>query len=192
MAGPKPILFTLCIVLCSLHMASSQADSCANHTFSSDKAFDSCTDLPVLGAHLHWTYNPAAASLHVAYRASQSPSGWIAWAINPTGTGMVGSQAIVAFQNSDGTMNAYTTPIDSYSPSMGAKELSFRVSNVTAEYTGGEMTIFAVVGPLGNGTTGGANQVWQAGDSVVGGVPQAHAASGDNVKSMGTIDFVSK
>lgn len=192
MAGAKPILFTLCIVLFSLRMASAQADSCTNHTFSGDRAFDSCTDLPVLGAHLHWTYNPATTSLHVAYRAPQSPSGWIAWAINPTGKGMVGSQAIVAFQNSDGTMNTYTTPIDSYSPSMAAKELSFTVSNVTAEYEGGEMAIFAVVGPLENGTTSGVNQVWQAGDSVVGGVPQAHATSGDNVKSMGTIDFVPK
>ncbi|KAF8043016.1 hypothetical protein BT93_A1377 [Corymbia citriodora subsp. variegata] len=192
MAGPKAILLTLCIILCSLRMAASQAGTCANHTFSSDRAFDSCTDLPVLGAHLHWTYDPATSSLHVAYRATQSPSGWIAWGINPTGTGMVGSQAIVALQNSDGTMKAYTTPIDSYSPAMGEKELSVKVSNVTAEYEGGEMAIFAVVGPLGNGTASGVNQVWQAGDSVVGGVPQAHATSGDNVKSMGTINFVSK
>lgn len=192
MAGPGPVLFALCIVLCSLRMASSQAGTCANHTFSSDRAFASCTDLPVLGAHLHWTYDAASDSLHVAYRATQSPSGWIAWAINPTGTGMAGSQAIVALQNSDGTMRAYTTPVDSYSPSMAEKELSFGVSNVTAEYEGGEMAIFAVVGPLGNGTASGVNQVWQAGDSVVGGVPQAHATSGDNVKSTGTIDFVSK
>lgn len=66
---------------------------------------------------------------------------------------MVGSQALVAFQNSDGRMTAYPTPVTSMNPSMQPDTLSFKVSNISATYDNNEMTIFAIVGPLENGTT---------------------------------------
>ncbi|PKI64217.1 cytochrome b561 and DOMON domain-containing protein At5g48750-like [Punica granatum] len=102
---------------------------------------------------------------------------------------MLGSQAIVAFQNPNGTMNVYTTPINSYNPSMRPGPLSFGVSNVSGVYSYNEMTIFASVGPLENAT--GVNHVWQAGGSVSSGVPSIHAISGPNLQSMGKIDFLS-
>lgn len=124
----------------------------------------------------------------MAYRANQTSLGWIAWAINPTGTGMVGSQALVAFRGSNGSMIAYTTLINSYSPSMQPGNLSFPVSDISATYSFKEMIIFALVGPLPNGTT--VNHVWQAG-GLVGNVPMTHALSGDNLLSKGTINFLS-
>ncbi|KAG8642144.1 cytochrome b561 and DOMON domain-containing protein At5g47530 [Manihot esculenta] len=165
------------------------AQSCSNFTFPNNQVFDSCIDLPSLQAQLHWNYFASTRSIHIAYKTNQAPTGWIAWAINPTGTGMVGSQALVAFQNSDGSMTAYPTTVTSMNPSMQPDTLSFKVSNISATYYNNEMTIFAIVGPLENGTT--VNHVWQAGDSVSNGIPQAHALSGPNLQSMGRISFLS-
>ncbi|PIN17527.1 hypothetical protein CDL12_09805 [Handroanthus impetiginosus] len=153
----------------------SSAKTCSRRAFSLGGAFKSCTDLPHLGAHLHWTYFPSVRKVSIAYRAKQSSQGWIAWGINPTSRGMVGSQALVAFRNSNGSMTVYTTSITSYNPSMLPSELSFR------------MTIYAMVGPLENGTS--VNQVWQAGSSVSSNIPQIHSTSPPNLQSMGKIDF---
>ncbi|XP_015582600.2 cytochrome b561 and DOMON domain-containing protein At5g47530 [Ricinus communis] len=176
-------------ILISLVLVTSAQSSCSNYIFPNNEVFISCTDLPALQAQLHWNYIASSRIVHIAYKASQTSRGWIAWAINPTGIGMVGSQALVAFQNSNGSMIAYTTPITSSSPSMQPGVLSFKVSNISATYANNEMTIFAMVGPLENGTT--VNHVWQAGDSVMNGIPQAHALSGPNIKSMGSINFFS-
>ncbi|XP_059664647.1 cytochrome b561 and DOMON domain-containing protein At5g47530-like [Cornus florida] len=180
-------LLLFCI-LASLFLIS-HAQTCSNYTFSSNRAFTSCTDLPHLQAHLHWNYIPSTGKLEIAYRANQTSNGWVAWAINPTDTGMVGSQALVAFQNANGTMTVYPTPITSYSPSMLPGTLSFQVSNISAEYSNKEMMIFADVGPLDNGTV--VNLVWQAGSSVTNNVPQVHSMSMPNLHSMGALNFLS-
>ncbi|CAK9133342.1 unnamed protein product [Ilex paraguariensis] len=178
----------LSCTLVSIFLVSS-AQSCSNYTFTSDRVFYSCSDLPYLEAHLHWNYNPSTGKVAIAYRAKQKSKGWIAWGINPTGRGMVGSQALVAFHNTNGSVTVYPTPITSYNPSMQPEALSFQVSNITAEYSDNEMTIFAVVGPLNNGTL--VNHVWQAGSSVSDNVPQIHSTSPPNLQSMGILNFLS-
>ncbi|KAH7533455.1 hypothetical protein FEM48_Zijuj04G0132300 [Ziziphus jujuba var. spinosa] len=125
----------------------------------------------------------------MAYRATQTSTGWIAWGINPTRKAMAGSQAIVAFHNHNGNLTVYPTPINSYNPSMQPGSLSFQVSKVSAEYANGEMTIFAIIGPLENGAA--VNHVWQAGNTVSNDIPQVHPSSGPNIQSMGTVDFLS-
>ncbi|KAL9679569.1 hypothetical protein QQ045_017435 [Rhodiola kirilowii] len=166
----------------------SSAQSCSNHTFPSNKLFTSCTDLPSLNAYLHWNYIKPTQHLQIAFRATQDPNGWTAWAINPTGTGMVGSQAIVAFRSSNGSLTVYPTPITSYVPSMEPGALSFDVANLTAEYFENEMIIYAVLGPL-NGSSS-VNHVWQVG-SVYDDVPQAHSMFGENTRSLGTLELFS-
>ncbi|KAL7086434.1 hypothetical protein ACP275_13G002500 [Erythranthe tilingii] len=161
--------------------------NCSKKTFSPEKNFNSCTDLPYLRAHLHWNYNPSLKKVSIAYRSKQTPRGWIAWGINPTGIGMVGSQALVAFRYSNGSMTVYPTSITSYNPSMLPSQISFLVSNVSAEYKKNEMIIYAVVGPLENGPV--VNHVWQSGNSVSSGIPQIHSTSDPHLQSMGTIDF---
>lgn len=177
-----------CILL--LQVFTSWASTCSNYTFSTEKSFKSCQDLPVLQAKLHWNYISSTRTIQIAYRAPQKPTGWVAWAINPTSTGMIGSQSIVAFRNSNGRMIVYPTPITSHNPSMKPGSLSYQVSNISAEYANGEIIIFAILGPFDNGSR--FNHVWQAGDSVSNNIPQAHSLSGPNVKSMGTIDFQSE
>ncbi|KAF8414213.1 hypothetical protein HHK36_002213 [Tetracentron sinense] len=180
----RPI--SMICTLMSLFLTSS-AQTCSNYTFLTDRVFSSCRDLPYLQAHLHWNYSPSTKRIEIAYRATQTSTGWIAWAINPTGIGMAGSQALVAFRHSNGSMIAYPTALTNYNPSMQPHALSFPVSNISTEHSNDEMIIFAVVGPLSNNTT--VNHVWQTGSSVLKNIPRIHPISGDNVQSMGTIDF---
>ncbi|XP_031126928.1 cytochrome b561 and DOMON domain-containing protein At5g47530-like [Ipomoea triloba] len=175
------------VLLSSLFLLSS-SQSCSNYTFNSNRTFSSCADLPYLDAHLHWNYMPSVRIAAVAYRARQAAQGWVAWGINPNATGMVGSQAIIAFRASNGSMMAYTVPITSYDPAMAPATVSFRVSGLAAEYVNEEMIIFATIGPLRNGSV--VNQVWQAGDSVYDNIPQPHSIAPSNLESMGEIDFL--
>ncbi|XP_057461058.1 cytochrome b561 and DOMON domain-containing protein At5g47530-like [Actinidia eriantha] len=171
--------FAIFSILVSLFLVSS-AQICSNYTFPSYRVFSSCNDLPYLQAHLHWNYIPSTGKVEIAYRANQASKGWIAWAINPTGTGLVGSQALVAFRNTNGSATVYLMPITGYNPSMLQGALSFQVSNVSAEYSKNVMTILAVVEPPENVTI--ANHVWQYGSSALDSVPQIHLTSTENQK----------
>ncbi|XP_058217574.1 cytochrome b561 and DOMON domain-containing protein At5g47530-like [Rhododendron vialii] len=181
----RPI--TLISILVSLFLVSS-AQTCSNYTFTSSRVFSSCIELQYLQAHLHWTYIQSTRQVEIAYRSNQTSEGWIAWAINPNNTGMLGSQALVAFHNANGSMTAYPTAITNYNPSMVPGTLSFKVSNISAEYSRNQMTIFAVVGPLDKGTM--VNHVWQSGSSVSSNIPQMHPISGEHVQSMGRLNFL--
>ncbi|PSS35085.1 Cytochrome b561 and DOMON domain-containing protein [Actinidia chinensis var. chinensis] len=111
----KPIL-VFCILTCllvpSLALLSSSFSSspCSDFVFPNKKAFVSCTDLPTLNSFLHWTHKPSSRTLEIAYRHTGiTSSKWVAWGINPTSPRMVGTQAIVAYQEPDGTMTVYTS-----------------------------------------------------------------------------------
>eukprot|EP00262_Sarcandra_glabra_P016116 TRINITY_DN5133_c0_g1_i1.p1 TRINITY_DN5133_c0_g1~~TRINITY_DN5133_c0_g1_i1.p1 ORF type:complete len:393 (-),score=25.82 TRINITY_DN5133_c0_g1_i1:182-1360(-) len=177
------LLFCFLIPLFTL----SSAQTCTSVTFPSNRLFTSCNNLPLLSASIHWNYNPTAGTVDIAYRALQSSDGWISWAVNPTGTGMVGCQALVAVL-SNGNLTARTTQITSYGPSMTQQTLTFGVSNLTATSENGALTIFATVTLPNNRTS--VNHVWQAGPVSNGAIGQ-HALTGANVQSMGTLDFSS-
>ncbi|OAY68732.1 Cytochrome b561 and DOMON domain-containing protein, partial [Ananas comosus] len=179
------LIFTMAV---SSFLSSSVAQqTCSSYTFSNNKAFNSCTELPHLGASLYYTLAPSSDTINVAFKAPQSSDGWVAWGLNPKSTKMVGSQAIVAFFHSNGSMIAYPTQLDSYAPSMAPEDLSFPVSDMAAEYVKNEMIIYATLKLPGGSTK--FNHVWQEGSSVANDVPQAHSTSGGNIESLGTIDF---
>ncbi|KAI3740897.1 hypothetical protein L2E82_31372 [Cichorium intybus] len=178
------LLFTITTLI-----SSSFAQTCSTYAFASNKIFSACNDLPVLNSFLHYTYNPSSRTLKIAYRHTNvGSSRWVAWAINPTSQGMVGSQALVAFQQSDGKMRAYTAPVTGYSTQLQEGDLSFPVSDLSATYSNNEMIIFATLG-LQNASTN-LNQLWQDGQ-LSGSAPMAHSTSGDNVKSMATLNVLS-
>ncbi|KAE8689668.1 Cytochrome b561 and DOMON domain-containing protein [Hibiscus syriacus] len=101
---------------------------------------------------------------------------------------MVGSQALVAYRMSDGSMRVYTSPIAQYQTQLHDGELSLDVSDLSAAYGDNEIIIFATLGISDNWTT--LNHVWQGG-AMSGNTPQMHAASGANIQSMGTLNLVS-
>ncbi|KAK9284876.1 hypothetical protein L1049_024056 [Liquidambar formosana] len=184
----KSALFS-CLLL-SLFLSSS-AQTCKSFTsFTNNVIYNSCNDLPVLNSFLYWNYDQSNGTVNLAYRhTSVTASNWVSWAINPTGQGMLGSQALVAFQNSSGVVHAYTSQVTQYQTNLPEGSLSFGVTGLSAELVNGDMIIFATLQiPSSMGTT--VNQVWQVGP-VSGGAPGTHPTSGDNVKSMGTVDFLS-
>ncbi|KAL6988322.1 hypothetical protein U1Q18_014073, partial [Sarracenia purpurea var. burkii] len=70
--------------------------------FSNNKLYDNCSDLSRESSFLRGTCDSAASSLSAAFVATPAkPDGWISWAIDPTGTGMVGAQALTAVKHSD-------------------------------------------------------------------------------------------
>ncbi|CAN8267116.1 unnamed protein product [Cochlearia groenlandica] len=169
---------------------STLAQTCSNYKFTSNHLFDSCNDLPVLDSFLHYTYDSSSGNLRIAYRHTKltSPK-WVAWAVNPTSTGMVGSQAIVAYPQSDGSIRVYTSPIRSYQTSLQEADLSFNVSDLSATYQNNEIIVFATMNlPIANGEN--INTVWQDG-SLSGNNPMPHSTSGNNVRSVSTLNLVS-
>ncbi|CAN6196504.1 unnamed protein product [Urochloa humidicola] len=80
--------------------AAAGAGSCAADKLPTNRSYAHCTALGPLGATLHWTYDAKTALLSLAFVAAPPPggSGWVSWALNPSGDGMKGAQALVAFK----------------------------------------------------------------------------------------------
>ncbi|KAG5561196.1 hypothetical protein RHGRI_004276 [Rhododendron griersonianum] len=188
-------VFLLCLLIISFFLAPSLAlsvaggSSCSDSVFPNNQVFASCTDLPNLDSFLHWTYSPSSSTLHIAYRHSQvSSSTWVAWGINPTSKGMIGTQAIVAYQKPDGTMAVFTSPVDSYGTRLREGNLTFSVSDLSAMFLDNEMVIFATI-ELPENTTS-VNHVWQDGP-VSGDNLGMHGVSGNHLQSMGNLNLSS-
>ncbi|XP_023737556.1 auxin-induced in root cultures protein 12 [Lactuca sativa] len=187
-----PFFFFICLTLTSLFLQSYPVHSlnCASEKFTNKKVYSNCTDLPTLNSTLHWSFTPQNSSLSVAFIAPPAtPNGWIAWAINPTGTGMIGSQALIAFKNSSSSMVVKTYNITTYASIVEGK-ISFEVLESRAEHSDGVMKIFATVKLPEKMTE--VNHVWQVGGSVKDGVPVKHGFLPANMQAMGKLQLEGK
>ncbi|KAI3450807.1 hypothetical protein Pfo_007472 [Paulownia fortunei] len=167
--------------------------TCTSQTFSQNATrFANCSDLPTLKAFLHWTYDPTAKpnpTLSIAFIAPPArPNGWVAWALNPTGSGMLGAQALIAFRGTNGSIVVKTYNISSYGP-IAESKISYDVLNKRGEYSDGVLRIFATLALPGGDAE--VNQVWQVGSSVNNGVPAKHDFSPDNLSSKNTLQLLS-
>ncbi|RWW71944.1 hypothetical protein BHE74_00020266 [Ensete ventricosum] len=188
MAAPGFQLALLSLVIFAVASSAAAAGACSSVTFSSNRVYAACSDLPRLSSSLHWSFDAAAATLSLAFVAPPpKPEGWIAWAINPTADGMIGSQALIAFHQPNGSMGVRTYNITGYGP-IAEGAIEFQTSDLAAEYSGGSMRIFGKV-KLPAGTTA-VKQVWQVGSSVADGVPQQHATEQENLQSKGKLDLI--
>ncbi|OWM87910.1 hypothetical protein CDL15_Pgr000327 [Punica granatum] len=185
-------LSTLIIILLwlLLKLEGARSLSCSgSENFSRNRIYEHCNDLPHLGSHLHWTYSPSNSSLSIAFSAPpKTPSGWVAWAINPKGTGMVGSQALVAFREGNGSVAVKTFRLLSYKRIEQGKLASVEVGRLEAEQRNGALTIFATIAIPENMKI--VNQVWQVGASVVDGMPAVHDFGAANLESKGKLDLL--
>jgi hypothetical protein len=184
----KALLFSC--VLFSICVSISFAQTCKTYAFTGNRAYSSCQDLSVLSSYLHWSYNQSTNKVDIAFRhTGTSTSRWISWAINPQGEKMIGSQALVAHQNSSGLIHAYTAPLTGYAVSEGS--LSFGVSNLSATFdaANGEMSIFATLTLTSSMTT--VTQVWQEGP-LNGNTPGSHdtGSNAANMRSMSSLNFL--
>lgn len=155
---------------------------------NSIKQHANCIQLPTFNSTLHFTYNATNSSLSIAFSATPSDTnGWIAWAINPMGVGMVGSQALVAFKDK-GFVVAKTYNISSYSSIVEGK-LSFDIWDLEARIANdGKMVIYCSLKiPAGARKL---NQVWQVGAAVSNGQLMTHELGKANLGSMGELNLV--
>ncbi|KAL1557525.1 auxin-induced in root cultures protein 12-like [Salvia divinorum] len=188
MAAASLSLLLLIAAAAALLSSPALSLTCESHKFSHrNVTFANCTELPTLKASLHYTYDAAAKTLSVAFTAAPaSPQGWIGWGLNPTATGMVGTQALVAFDAANGSTVVKTYNITSYGP-ISESPISYGVLSKSAESSsGGAITIFATL-KLPEGSGAAVNQIWQVGSAVADGVPVKHAFAPDNLASKGTL-----
>ncbi|XP_062174898.1 cytochrome b561 and DOMON domain-containing protein At3g25290-like [Alnus glutinosa] len=179
-------LALLVLTLTALLISPAESLTCTSQTFTNNARYTNCVDLTQLTAYLHWTHDQSNSSLSIAFIAPPAKSdGWVAWAINPTETGMKGSQTLLAFQ-SNGAMTVKTYNISAIGP-IAESKLSFEVWDLSAEQSDGVMRIFAKLKVPGNGMT--VNQVWQVGASVTSGVPDAHPMQTANLNSKSTLNL---
>ncbi|OVA08860.1 DOMON domain [Macleaya cordata] len=162
-----------------------QPAACTKYSFADSKrSFTYCNDLSTLNSFLHWNYNPSTRMVDIAYRHTGviPTSTWVAWAINPSSTGMLGSQAFVAFQGLNGTIRAYTAPVTSYRTNLEEAPLSFPVYDIAATFANNEVIIFSTFElPQTNNNSTTVNQLWQDGPLTNGDTPGMHHTSGPNV-----------
>lgn len=186
MASLIPSL-TLSLLILLLNFRLIQSLQCSSQKFSGNRYYQHCTDLPHLSAYLHWNYNPAESSINIAFLAPPArPDGWVAWGINPNGSGMIGAQALIAHKEANGSMAVRTFKLVSYKK-VEEGEIAYKVSKVEAEYKNGVVTMFATV-RLPKETVV-LNQVWQVGSSVVDGMPVMHELRAANLNSKGKLDL---
>uniref|UniRef100_A0A0D9X9Y9 Cytochrome b561 and DOMON domain-containing protein n=1 Tax=Leersia perrieri TaxID=77586 RepID=A0A0D9X9Y9_9ORYZ len=184
----------LAFLLLSLTAAAAPAmaagGACAAEKFTNNRVYAACSDLPHLGAAVHWTYDAAASSLSVAFAAAPpSKGGWVAWGLNPTGAGMAGTQALVAIPSKEGggAYEVQTFDIQGYSLDAPGK-LKFPATDLAAEVAGdGKVRLFGTL-TLQNGT-GEVNQVWQVGPTS-GGSMMPHAMGNENKAATGKLNLV--
>lgn len=184
MASPSSSLLILAVAACFVSLISPAiSQTCSTQNLNSAGPYDTCQDLPVLDSYLHYTYDASNSSLSVAFVATPSQSnGWVAWAINPTGTKMPGSQAFLAYRSRAGAAPVVKTyNISSYNSLVEGK-LAFEFWNLRAEsLSGGRIAIFTTVKvPAGADSV---NQVWQIGGNVTNGRPGVHPFTPDNLSS---------
>ncbi|XVF72328.1 hypothetical protein PTKIN_Ptkin12aG0112300 [Pterospermum kingtungense] len=181
----------LCFSLCISLFSPTHSFNCSSLKLpGGKKQYSNCTQLPTLNSTLHFTYNATNSSLSIAFSAPPSkPDGWIAWAINPTATGMAGSQALLAFKEK-GSILVKTYNISSYSSIVEGK-LSFEVWDLEAD-TGddGKMVIYGSLKvPV---SAEKLNQVWQVGPGVTNGHPMKHDFAKANLVALGELMLVEK
>lgn len=188
------LTLALCVLSSIILTSSAQTQSCKNQTFSNNKAFTTCRDLPQLTSYLHWSYDETSGKLDIAYihTGITATNRWVAWAINPSSTldpAMIGAQALVAIPQASGSPKAYTSNIVDTSTRLQEGSISYPVSGLSATYQNNEVTIFATL-TLPNGTTSLVH-VWQDGVLSSDSTPQEHSHESSHQNSKEVLDLVS-
>ncbi|RLN34561.1 auxin-induced in root cultures protein 12-like [Panicum miliaceum] len=178
-------------VLLTAMRAAAAAGGCEGDKFPAGRSYAHCAALPKLGARLHWTHDSKTGSLSVAFvarPAGAGGAGWVSWAINPTGDGMKGAQALVAFRASPAAPYAVNTyNITGYKP-LGASStaIAFRATDLAADAAAaGEVRLYGRL-QLAPGTEV-VNHIWQVGSAVTAGAPAKHAFDKDNLETKGKL-----
>jgi hypothetical protein len=186
----RAILALAVALLLASPMATTRAvaatSGCEGDKLPAGKSYAHCAALPYLGAKLHWTYDAKTGSLSVAFVAKPAggAGGWVSWAINPTGDGMKGAQALLAFKGAS-TYVVNTYNITGYNPLGAPTPIAYKATDLTADESGGEVRIYGKL-QLGPGLEK-VNHIWQVGSKVTNGAPAEHAFDKPNLQAKGKL-----
>ncbi|KAI4298784.1 hypothetical protein L6164_032302 [Bauhinia variegata] len=183
----------LALSLLSSLLLTCSAQTCNSFSFSGNRVFSTCRDLPQLSSYLHWTYDRVTGKLDLAYRHGGITANdkWVAWAINSDNNleqSMINAQGLVAIPQSSGTPRVYTSPISGYGTSLAEGTISYNSSGLSATHQNNEIIIFATL-MLPTGTTTLVH-LWQEGP-LSGTTLEAHQMGSANTNAKETLDLVS-
>ncbi|KAG6511533.1 cytochrome b561 and DOMON domain-containing protein At2g04850-like [Zingiber officinale] len=195
----SPFIFLLVVLLHSPAIPAS-ASRCTATVFG--RTFAKCVGLPTQGATLAWTYHARNATLDLAFSGSFiSPSGWVAWGLNPDSPSMTGARVVAAFSDPssgglillpfflDPSVKLQQSPLLSrpFGPHLLSSSAALR--HAAAVSAGAGVHIFATLKLSPNHTR--LHHVWNRGLYVQGYSPTIHPTSPADLASRATIDIVS-
>lgn len=168
--------------------------------------YQRCMTLPTQQASLAWTYHPQNATLDLAFSGTFiSPSGWVAWGINPASPEMTGTRALVAFADPatgalvvlpyvlDPAVKLQRAPLASRSldiPLLTSSAVLHRGGGGTgAVREGAAVEIHATLRLVPNRTR--VHHVWNRGLYVQGYSPTIHPTAAADLASRATVDVLS-
>ncbi|CAM8943923.1 unnamed protein product [Rhodiola kirilowii] len=186
MASNMSTIVVIVMVLVTVPSAV-QSQSCKSQKLGNKKTYALCENHKALDSQIHYSYNVTNSSLSIAFVATPAKrGGWVSWAINPTGTGMVGAQAFVAYEFNN-SIQTTTLNITGYRMLTPGK-LAFDFWDVSADKNNDVITLYASLAIPNNKTV--LNQVWQVGPDIdANGEILPHAFSGDSLLSKSVLNF---
>ncbi|KAM7498411.1 hypothetical protein LguiA_022825 [Lonicera macranthoides] len=173
-------------------------------TTTATKTYQKCMTLPSQQASIAWTFHPHNATLDLVFFGTFiSPSGWVAWGINPTSQEMTGTRALIAFPDPNSgqlVILPYTLdptvklqqgpllsrPLDIHLLSSSATLYGGRMATIR---NGATIQIFATLKLVPNKTK--IHYVWNRGLYVQGYSPTIHPTTNNDLSSTATIDVLS-
>ncbi|XP_057829851.2 uncharacterized protein LOC131040910 [Cryptomeria japonica] len=190
----QPLLLGWACLVFLLSSMRADAQKCQRSFIIASKIvkLEHCKHVGEKGGTLSWTYNAEEGSILMAYKAKPiTRRGWVAWGINPSSNGLVGTQALLALRQPNGTM---FTGIYNGASKAGTQQAAefIRTDNIkvqfqsqTSVFHSGNIYIYATVLLPSNRTT--VNQAWQLGPVNQGGLDSFPIA---DLQSFGTIDLL--
>ncbi|CAN6182846.1 unnamed protein product [Urochloa humidicola] len=163
--------------------AAAGAGSCAADKLPANRSYAHCAALGPLGATLHWTYDAKTAILSLAFVAAPPAGGWVSWALNPTGDGMKGAQALVAFKRGNPPAFLVNTYNLTGHRALGGDPtpIAFASTDLAADESGGKVRIYGKL-QLRPGMEV-VNHIWNVGSST----PVKHALAKENLDARGRL-----
>lgn len=194
--------FFLLLQLFSAHFQPAVSSHCT--TTTATKTYQKCMTLPSQQTSIAWTFHPHNATLDLVFFGTFiSPSGWVAWGINPTSQEMTGTRALIAFPDPnsgqlvvlpyilDPTVKLQrgpllSRPLDIHLLSSSATLYGGRMATIR---DGATIQIFATLKLVPNKTK--IHHVWNRGLYVQGYSPTIHPTTTNDLSSTTTIDVLS-
>ncbi|CAM8950354.1 unnamed protein product [Rhodiola kirilowii] len=196
------LLHILLVLL--VHFVTKPASSAHCTTTTTFKTFQKCMTFPTQQASMAWTYHTHNATMDLVFFGNFiSPSGWVAWGINPTSAEMTGTRTLIAFPDpNSGQMVLLPYILDpsvklQKSPLL-SQPLDIHLVSSSVVVYGGKMAtihngatvqIYATLKLAGNKTR--IHIVWNRGLYVQGYSPTIHPTTINDLSSVATIDVQS-